>query len=199
MKAWRHVIAMGLLLVCSVVFAASPTELIQTTADRVVHALNKGRGNLSNSRIHGIIRQNLLPKVDVNAMSRSVLGRRIWNSASGSQRSRFKNEFVSLVINTYSSALRQYTNEKVKVYPLRGDAANRSRVLVRSKIIRKNGPSIPLNYRLVRRGSGWRIYDMSVEGVSMVQSFRSQFAGELSRGSLEQLIQRLSQHNRGRR
>ena len=101
-------------------------------------------------------------------------------------------------MHTYASALANYRDQTVKFYPVRGGYAGKSSVQVNSVIERTDGPSIPVKYRMVYDGSEWKLYDMSVEGVSMLDSFRSQFADQLSRvGDMEALLQRLSSHNSG--
>ena len=78
---------------------------------------------------------------------------------------------------------------------MRGGTSGKSRVQVSSRIIQPGGPSIPINYRLVKRSSGWKVYDMSVDGVSLVQSFKSQFANEISQGGMSGLLVSLNKHN----
>jgi phospholipid transport system substrate-binding protein len=127
-------------------------------------------------------------------MARSVLGRQAWMSATPNQRAQFTQEFTTLLVHTYSSALANYKDEAVQFQPMRGDASG-SRAQVNSIILRKSGPSISVNYRLILLNSQWKVYDFSVDGISMLQSFRSQFADELSQGNLDTVIQHLQQHN----
>ena len=102
------------------------------------------------------------------------------------------------MIRTYASALTSYEDQTVQFYPIRGGYQGKRTVEVRSEIQGGNQP-IQVTYRLMRVGSVWRLYDLSVEGVSMLESFRSQFSDILSSGSMDQLLQRMVQHNRGRR
>jgi phospholipid transport system substrate-binding protein len=175
----------------------SPITMLDTTATQIITALDRNKGSLHNSRVVGrIIRRYLIPKVDVKFMSRFALGRDAWRKASPAQRTQFTKEFTTLVINTYSTAFSQYRNEKVRFKPLRNGYSGKRRVSVKSVIVRRNGPNINVSYRLYSRKSDWRIYDISVEGVSILTSFRSQFAGELRQGSMQQLIKKLGKHNR---
>jgi phospholipid transport system substrate-binding protein len=129
-------------------------------------------------------------------MSRSVLGRDAWSKASPAERQQFTAEFTTLLIRTYGSALSAYNDQTVEFSPLRGSPEGESRVQVESRIVRSDGPSIPLNYRLLRQGGDWKVYDFSVDGVSMIESFRTQFAEQLSQGGgMSQLLQKLKQHN----
>lgn len=187
-----------LLLSTNVALAASsPVPMLEKMANQVITALQQQKANLkSNPRVvYTIIDDILLPQIDVNGMSRSVLGRNIWNSLTASQKQRFNKEFTRLVVRTYAGALAEYTNEKVQFYPLRGNIAGQRRVQVNSRIIRRDGPQIRLSYRVILLGQQWKIYDMSVEGISLLQSFRTQFANELSQGSFNDLLKKLNAHN----
>ena len=144
-----------------------------------------------------IVNRNLLPHIDLNRMSASVVGR-YWRKASGSQRAKFKREFSYLVTTTYAAALSSYDGDRVRFYPLRVNYQSRPTVTVRSVIMRRNGQRIPVSYNVVRRGGRWKVYDFSIENVSMVRSYRSQFAGVLSSRGFSGLVQKLRRHNRGR-
>lgn len=186
------------LLMCSMAWAiSSPLELLQNTSSQLISALQRNQATLKTKPqiVYGIVNQILLPHVDVMSMSSRALGRDAWLNASPNQRQAFAQQFVTLLIRTYSSALAQYTNERVNFLPLRGDYNNQSRVQVNSVIIRESGPSINLSYRLMREDEQWMLYDFSVDGVSIIDSFRSQFVGELQQSGIEGLITKLAQHN----
>jgi len=169
---------------------SSPTVMLQKTFDRFVGSLNANYTAIKrNPKIAaGIVKRIVLPKVDMVAMSRSVVGRTVWQHASRSQKRRFRSAFTNLVIRTYERAFVDYRYEKVKVYPVRGGYEGRRRLLIHSTVVRREAPPVKLSYRVVRRGSSWRIYDLSVEGISLLQSYRSQFAGPLAKGGIEHLI-----------
>lgn len=173
--------------------ASSPMPMLEQTADKIISALKANRHNLKNnpSVVHRIVRQYLLPHVDIYGMARSVLGRNAWQSASSAQKKQFTNQFIRLVIRTYAGPIQNYTDEKIKFYPIRGGVAGKRFVRVNSVIVRSSGQNIPLNYGLVNKRGNWKIYDMSVEGVSLLQSFRNQFANELRQGDMNSLINQL--------
>jgi phospholipid transport system substrate-binding protein len=120
-------------------------------------------------------------------MSRSVLGRQAWAKATPAERAQFSKAFTRLVIRTYASPLAQYSDETVQFLPLRGSLSSRF-IRVNSVIVRTQGQNIPLTYSLVAKNGQWKIYDISVEGVSLLQSFRSQFAQALQNSSINDLI-----------
>lgn len=186
------------LLICSMAWAiSSPLELLQNTSNQLISALQRNQATLKTKPqiVYGIVNQILLPHVDVMSMSSRALGRDAWLRATPNQRQAFAQQFVTLLIRTYSSALAQYTNEKVNFLPIRGDYYNLSRVQVNSVIVRESGPSINLSYRLMQEDGQWMLYDFSVDGVSIIESFRSQFVEELQQSGIEGLIAKLAQHN----
>lgn len=172
----------------------SPVPLLEQTANRIIASLkaNKSRLKQDPNLVYHAVESNLLPIVDVAGMSRSVLGRQVWTKANEAQRSHFSKAFTRLVIRTYSSPLAQYSDETVQFLPLRG-ATNSRFIRVNSIIVRSAGQNIPLTYSLVDKNGQWKIYDISVEGVSLLQSFRSQFAQALQNSSIDEVIKQMEQ------
>lgn len=190
----------SLLVVLSCIFATlsfgetSPVPMLESTAGQIIHTLSTQKANLKSNKaiINQAIRQYLLPHVDVAGMSRSVLGREAWTKASASERSQFAESFTNLVIRTYANPLAEFNDEKIKFMPIRGGVTGRF-VRVNSIIVRSSGPNIPLSYSLVNKGGEWKIYDMSVEGVSLLQSFKQQFAQSLQSSNMKTLIEQMNQ------
>lgn len=193
-----------ILCFCTSSFAAAndsdPVALLQSIADQMLDQLKANKATLkTNSHfVYDLTYRTVVPYADLNEMSRRVLPPATWAQASPGQRAQFQKEFTSLLVRTYASALNSYKDQTVKFYPIRGGIEGKSNVTVNSEILNSDGPSISVSYRLVKVGSRWRLYDMSVEGVSMLESFRSQFADLLSQGNMDQLLQRLAAHNSSR-
>ena len=200
MKKLNYIIGILLICCCFQVFAADapPVALLKQVSAQMLASLDKSKDKIRSDPqiIDNIVRRVLLPQVDVDGMARSVIGRDYWTQASSADRQEFKNQFVQLVIDTYSAPLSSYSDEKVEFYPVRNFSTADTRAQVNSQIIRSNGPAIPVSYRLIRLGNGWKVYDFSVEGISMVQSFRSQFAGPLQQGGLANLLKQLRARQR---
>lgn len=175
--------------------ASSPVPMLQKTSDQLLSALKQHRAEIRHNPkvINSLVRRIVLPHVDMTTMSRSVLGPEAWRNANAQQRQRFTQEFINLVIHTYSGALSAYNDQMVKFKPLR-EGINSDRLQVESVVNQQDGPAISVNYR-VRLDGDWKVYDFSVDGISMIESFRSQFANALSSGNIDQLIQSLSHHN----
>lgn len=198
-------IALFILLVFAGVTAMAadpaPLAMLKSTSQQMVSELNKHIGNLKgNDRlVDGLVRRILLPHFDLATLSRAVVGREYWQGASSATQQQFISEFTRYVIKTYSNALQSYDGETIKFYPMRGNVSNASRVQVDSEILRKDGPSIHVQYRLLNESSGWYIYDFSVDGVSIVQNYHSQFAGLLRQGGLTKVVTELRSRNIGGR
>jgi phospholipid transport system substrate-binding protein len=192
----KRTITTLLLCVCTVIAQAtwaSPLNTLEGAANDVLNALKKNKANLkSNPKfVYSVVNRYIIPHVDVYGMSRSVLGRDAWRKASKDQRQSFTVNFTNLVVRTYSGALRDYTGEKVKFLPIRGGFDGKRFVRVKSFILRPSGNNIPITYSMVNKKNGWKVYDMSVEGVSLLQSYKSQFSQYLQSNTLDQLIAKL--------
>lgn len=172
---------------------SNPVALLQSIANRMIAGLKVNKATLkTNPRVvYSLANRIVVPYADLDEMSRRVLPPQVWAQATPTQRIQFKREFTTLLIRTYASALAAYKDQVVQFYPIRGGYAGKSVVEVSSDIV-NDGPSIHVVYRLVRKGGSWRLYDMSVEGVSLIESFRSQFADILSQGgNMDQLLNRI--------
>lgn len=188
---------LGILMQTTLWASSSPIPMLQQTADQIISSLKQHQGSLKNNPhiIYQAVEQYLVPNVDVQGMSRSVLGRQAWNKASPAERQQFAQAFTKLVIRTYSNPLAEYTDEHIQFSPIRGSLDNRF-LRVNSTIVRSKGNNIPLSYSLVDKNGQWKIYDLSVEGVSLLQSFRSQFAQALQQSSIQELIKEMNTHGK---
>ncbi len=178
----------------SMLAQSSPIPMLEEAANAIIATLKVNKNSLKTHPdiIYKAVETHLLPNVDVAGMSRSVLGRQAWLKATPAERTQFSKAFTRLVIRTYSSPLAQYSDETVQFLPLRG-ALNSRFMRVNSVIVRSEGQNIPLSYSLVSKNGQWKIYDLSVEGVSLLQSFRSQFAQALQNSSISDVIRQMDQ------
>lgn len=188
---------LGLCFLGVILAASDPVAQLSQTADQMIVALKSNKASIKSNpaMVEGLARQILLPQVNAELMAKLALGRDAWNNATAQQRVEFTNAFTTLMIRTYASAFSAYTDQVVKFYPLRsGDLAD-GRAQIKSEILQSGGPAIPVNYRLLQQGDAWKVYDITVDGVSLIQSFRSQFANQLSQGGMDQLLATLNKHN----
>jgi phospholipid transport system substrate-binding protein len=191
------VLICGLFAATTSFAAGDPVRELNSIADQLIAKLKENKTTLKDnpSLVYSIANAIVVPHADVDVMAKRVLPPKVWGSASSAQRSRFESAFTTLLVHTYASALANYSDQTIHFYPVRGGYAGKSSVQVNSAIERTDGPSISVNYKMIATGSGWKLYDLSVEGVSMLESFRSQFADQLAQGDIEALISKLNSHN----
>ncbi len=201
MRTWNKLLVaiVAIFSLLGVAYAASsPITMLQRMSNNTLKALSRANlrsGSSGNAqKIHAIVSRYVIPSVDTHSMAASVVGRNYWNKASSSQKKAFISQFIKLVVSTYSAALSQFNNDRVRFYPLRGRLS--SVVTVRSLIVRRSGHTISVNYTVRSTGRGWKVIDFNIEGVSMVQSYRSQFSSVLNSRGFSGLLQRLQTHNR---
>lgn len=175
----------------------SPTSMLQNVANEMLTYLHQHQAELNKNPklISGVVERVLVPHISVNRMAGLVVGRQVWQSATPMQRQTFIDQFKKLVISTYANALASYDHDRVQFYPLRGGYKGQKMITVNSVIIRQNGQHIAISYNLVKTENGWQVYDFSIEGVSMVQNYQSQFSAVLAQGGMSALIEKLKKYN----
>ena len=173
-----------------------PVEMLEQTSQQMIAALKKNHEQIQKDPtvVYGMAEKIILPHVDITAMSKLALGREYWQQTNERQRKQFGAAFADLLIRTYSTALASYSNEQIRFKPLRGDASEHKRIQVDSVIYQKGGPAIPVSYRLFNKQGQWKVYDMTVDGVSMIQSFRSQFAATINQEGIDGLLIAMNKH-----
>jgi phospholipid transport system substrate-binding protein len=179
----------------------SPRDFIIQTTDQVVAAIKARRQEIkTDPRVaYQISDRIILPRLDFSRVTRWVLGPH-WRTATDEQRQRFTEEFRTLLIHTYVQAMIRYTDEIVAhansvTYPPVRYRPGDTDVTVKCRIQRQNGAIAEVSYRLHRRDGPWKIYDVALEGVSLVSTYRSSFAVQIERGGLDGLIADLAARN----
>ncbi len=148
------------------------------------------------TKVVALVDRKIMPNVDFQRMTASAVGPG-WRQATAEQRQRLQEEFKILLVRTYAGALNQVGDQTVAIKPLRASPDDRE-VLVRSEI-KGRGDPIQLDYRLVKtpgQGTGWKIYNLNVLGVWLVDTYRSQFAQEIAAKGIDGLIATLAERNR---
>lgn len=175
-----------------------PVRMLRQIAQHMIEKLKLGKKNRSGGYspqfLTAITQEFILPQVDLHYMAQSVVGR-YWSSASASERQAFISEFVKLVLRTYSTALSSYHNQKIIFRPYRGDWTKEQRIKIYSLVEQSKGSGVAVDYRLLRHGQQWKVYDFSVDGISIVQSYRAQFSRILQKSGMSGLLVQLKQHN----
>ena len=182
--------------------ADSPSAMLQTMSSKAIGELRAAKAKLPADKkvpitiVHRIIDQILLPHVDLDSMSRSVLGRNAWHTATPDQQVRFKAQFTDLVINTYASALTTFDKNRIQFYRVRGGYEGKQVIQVNSVVNAPGAPSLPVVYHLEKLKGAWYIFDLSVDGISLIESYKAQFASLLQQKGLDGLISTLGAHNK---
>ncbi len=196
----KRVIALGLLLLAlggGAIEAAvrPPQDVIQDTSARMFDALRQNRAMLDRDpgQIYGLVNQIVLPNFDFELMSRWVLGR-AWQQATPDQRRRFTEEFRTLLVRTYAKALLEYSNEDFRLLP-QPTVGDGSEVTVKTEVRLKAGRPIQINYSMHLNNDGWKVYDITVDGVSLVTNYRSTFASQIRANGIDSVITDLQQRN----
>jgi phospholipid transport system substrate-binding protein len=173
-----------------------PQALVKQASDDMLKALKDHEAELETNpdKIYELVESILMPHFDFEKMSKLALGKN-WRAANDEQRVRFIEEFRLLLIRTYSTAMLEYTDEEIRFLPFRDDLS-RKRVTVPMEVLQAAGPSIPMALSLYQnKDDAWKVYDVKIDGISLVTNYRSSFANEIRNGGMEQLINNLAERN----
>ncbi len=184
------------LLPQTVMAEQSPEIMLEQAAEQMLAELREHDSELRSNpeQLHALVEEVLVPHVDLEVVSRWVLGK-YWRTATPGQRTRFAREFKGMLIRFYSSALLEYADFRFRFHAPRMKKDAR-RVVVRSEVMRSGGPPHSVNYSLIRRDDEWKVYDVTIDGVSVVTTYRSSFAEEIRRGGLDSLLKKMADWNR---
>jgi len=173
-----------------------PVQLVRATADRVLAEVkdHKTELEMAPDQVYELVDQFILPRFDFNRISRLVLGK-YWRRASPEQRERFVKEFQELLIRTYAMALLNYSDRQITYLPLRG-VADAVKVTVNTKVSAAGAPPVPINYSLYLSDDEWKVYDVTIDGVSLVSTYRSSFASQIRRFKMDGLLKRMIKLNK---
>lgn len=174
-----------------------PVKMLQGVTGNVLTALQNRKNHDDLDGIYSMVDKFVLPFVDFDEMSQWVAGRKIWGQASQATRNEFMEAFKILVVRTYATALNNYTNEKIEFSKQKLNL-NKDRIQVSSTIVRQatKKENIRLDYRLIKRDNKWYVYDIIIEGVSILQGFQAQFSNEIRQKGLQKVIIQIQEHNR---
>ena len=169
----------------------APQELIETSARRLLEALDTDRAQAKKdpARVRKLVDEILLPHFDTDYSARLVLGTH-WRTATPEQRRQFIDAFYQSLLRNYGSALADFTADRLVVLPFRGDLAS-GQAVVRTEVKRSNGQLVPVNYTLRATPSGWKAWDVTIEGISYVRNFRNDVGTEVDQKGLDSVIKRL--------
>ena len=201
MKLIKQLIAVATVALATSVHAAvpaneAPDALVKRISQEVIDTAKSDKAIQAGDqkKVMDLVESKILPYVDFQRMTALAAGR-FWRDATPEQQKNLSEQFRTLLIFTYSGALSQIKNETVEFKPLRADPSD-TEVEVRSQVNVARGEPIPLNYRVAKSPTGWKIYDINVLGAWLVETYKGTFASEISKGGIDGLIKALTEKNK---
>ncbi len=175
---------------------ASPNDFVLAVGNNALDAI-KAEQNIKSgdmAKINQVVNDYILPYTNLEKTTRLATGRH-WRQASPEQQQQLVQAFTGTLIRTYSGAFTKVDQHSaLNMQPFRGDA-NADDVVVRSTLSQRNGPTVGIDYRLEKTPQGWKIYDLNVEGIWLIQNYRNQFSQQISQNGIDGLINALNQRN----
>jgi phospholipid transport system substrate-binding protein len=174
----------------------TPDALVKRVADEILAIIKSDKDiqNGNSAKVVELAEQKVLPHFDFERMTRLAVGRN-WSQATDAQKQALVKEFRTLLVRTYSSSLSQYRNQTIEVKPTKISPADKE-ATVRSAVIQQGGPPIPIDYAMEKVDSGWKVYDVVIDGASLVTTYRGTFNDQIQKGGIDGLVKTLQERNR---
>lgn len=198
MKLFKSIVLLSVVALFNVALANdTPVQTIEKASTQLISALKKEESVLKKDpkKLYSFIEKTAVPYFDFNTMSQWVMGRS-WRDATPEQRTRFMEEFKKLLVNAYGTALLEYTDDTVNVFPLPPNAKDKNEVTVRSEITSSSHKPVAVNYSMIKSGGKWLVYDVSIEGVSIVTSYRGEIRELVNAKGIDGMIKALAEKNK---
>jgi len=170
-----------------------PAQLVEDSAKRMLTELDANRAMYTKdpAKLDALVGNVLLPNFDTEYSARLVLGQ-TWRTATEEQRKRFVDAFYHSLLRNYGNALVNFTADRFVILPYHGDPAD-TMATVRTEVKKSTGEKVPVNFSLRKTDGGWKAWDVVIEGISYVKSFRTDFGSEIQQKGLDEVITRLEQ------
>jgi len=171
--------------------AQQPSEIVQASAQGILKDLDANRDMYKKdpSKVSALVDKYLLPNFDTEYAARLVLAK-YWRTATDDQKKRFIDAFYHSLLSNYGSALAEFTADRLKVFPTNVSPTD-DHATVRTEVKRDNGDRIAVNYELRKEPTGWKAYDVNIDGISYVKSYREDFGTQIDQKGIESVITRL--------
>jgi phospholipid transport system substrate-binding protein len=168
-----------------------PAQLVDASAKRMLAELDANRSLYANdpAKLDALVANVLLPNFDDEYAARLVLGQ-TWRTATPDQRKRFVDAFYHSLLRNYGNALLNFTGGNFKILPYNGDPGDTT-ATVRTEVKKSTGETVPVNFTLHKTAAGWKAWDVVIEGISYVKSFKTDFGAEIQQKGLDEVISRL--------
>lgn len=188
----------SLLLMTTIVKAdeiEAPEVMLKRTSDEVIKVLQERREaiNADPGIVFEIVNDYIVPHLDDVTLAKLALGKN-WRKASNEQKIEFVDQFRTLLVRTYGKSLQEFSDQKINFFPPRMEAGE-TKVTIKSEVVQSGGPVIPVDYRLRLKDNEWKVYDIKIDGVSLVTNYRGTFAQEMRKGGIEAVLKLLQEKN----
>jgi phospholipid transport system substrate-binding protein len=172
-----------------------PDQLVQKITDEVLAAIKSDKELAAGDKQKAVklAEEKVLPYIDFEQATRLAVGR-AWRQATPEQQKRLVTEFRNMLVRTYSNAIGAYQGQTLKVLPARGKQ-DPEETTVRTQFVRPGGQPLPIDFTMHQKDGTWKVYDITVEGVSLVMTYRSEFDAVVKQEGIDGLIKRLAQKN----
>lgn len=174
-----------------------PQAVVRATTERMLQALRANRPRLEQDHglIYGLVDEIVISHFDFHRMSRYALGR-FWRRASAEQKQAFRQQFQTLLVRTYALALLNYTDQQITFPPMRLPQGA-TEIAVATEVSSSDAPPVPIIYKMFLNDDQWKVFDVVIDGISLVSNYRRSFASQIRRRGLDGLIIRLEKRNAG--
>jgi phospholipid transport system substrate-binding protein len=187
------IVAFGLASLVSLAAQAqqAPDEFVREAAGLLDEAVSERKQELMSDKdaLYEVINEILLPRFDRRYAAQLVLGRH-WRTASEEQREQFIEAFYQSLMRQYADGVLEFDLSQLEILPYRGDPS-KTRTVVRTVVKLDDGTEAPVDYGLIKKDSGWQVFDVTIEGISYVRNFRAEFNSEIQAKGIDAVIQRL--------
>ena len=196
-QAIRGIAIVLLALACMPAFAQeAPDALVKRVSNELLQLVRTDKDLAAGNqrKVVEVAEQKVLPHFDFERMTRLAVGRN-WQQANDAQKQALIKEFRTLLVRTYSSSLSAYRNQTIEVKPLKMSAQDKD-TTVRTQVIQPGGPPIPIDYAMEKAADGsWKVYDVVVDGASLVTTYRGSFNDQIQKGGIDGLVKTLQERN----
>ena len=192
----KFLLTLALCLPLAAAAQETPDALVKRVTDEVLVVIKADKdlqgGNMR--KVAELADAKVLPHFDFTRMTRLAVGRN-WAQATDAQKAALEKEFRTLLVRTYSTSLAAYRNQTIEVKPVKMAAADKD-VTVRTAVLQQGGPPIPIDYAMEKADSGWKVYDVTIDGASLVTTYRGSFNDQIQKGGIDGLVKTLVERNK---
>lgn len=195
MNKFFRLLAITTLTATAALAQPAPDELVMTTAQEVMQIIKADKSVANDkNKLYQLVDAKVLPHFDFNRMTQLAMGRN-WKAATDEQKQTLVKEFRQLLVRTYSTSLSQYKNQTIDFKPTKV-ADSETETTVKTLVNQPGGSPVPIDYSMQKSAAGWKVYDVTVEGVSLVTNYRGEFNEQIRSGGVDGLIKTLADKNR---